>query len=140
MSHGLPACAGARPALCAALLLLALLLISWGPGKASAAEGGAFLQSSLPLRPLVTTPVELLQATQGSVQVSGRQALTVSCLPIYVVANAVQLFKVLWDAVSCPCSCLRLLWEVLVDLCASCLSCCRICTRVPITGWECCRI
>ncbi len=50
----------------------------WGPRLARADDGASpFLASQLPLKPLVTTPVDILQASSTPVPVGGRQALTV---------------------------------------------------------------
>ena len=42
----------------------------------------AFLSTELPLTVLLTTPAELLEKGDSSVQLSGRQAITVRCFLI----------------------------------------------------------
>mmetsp|Transcript_14647 Transcript_14647/g.36469 ORF Transcript_14647/g.36469 Transcript_14647/m.36469 type:complete len:2268 (-) Transcript_14647:639-7442(-) len=63
---------------CALVITLVLVL---GQGSHAAEQEGtarrAFLEGALPLKPLVTTPAELLQATGAPIQVAGRQALQV---------------------------------------------------------------
>jgi len=58
---------------------IGVLLLVLGSMTIRLCESSGFLQNELPLKVVVTTPVELIQApAQDAVQLSGSQALTVS--------------------------------------------------------------
>jgi hypothetical protein len=62
----------------AAALFVCFLVAAPSPAAAQ-----AFLQQELPLKPLVTTPSELLtDSSSAKVTLTGRQAITVSAAPI----------------------------------------------------------